>query len=287
MITPQNKRIRLGISTCPNDTFAFAALMEQRVDWRGLEFDVLLGDIEQLNQRLQQGELDVGKASFHAALWLADRYSVLRCGAALGYGVGPLLLAAKPGMVPLAEANDHSQATWLPGPRTTASLLFQLFYPRSTRMEHVVFSDIMPGLRDGRASFGVCIHEGRFTYQQFGLILVEDLGNRWENETGLPLPLGGILASRSLSDDVRRRVADVIADSLQYAWDHPGFALPVMRRYALEFSDSVLMQHVELYVNARTLDLGLDGEAALKELARRAIDCGCLPERQTHLHLIR
>ena len=168
--------IRLGISTCPNDTYAFHALMEGLVDLRGLQFQVELLDIQQLNDRLLADHFDVAKASFSAALLVADKYWVLPSGSALGFGVGPLLLSSTAHMHP----HEPSQVTLCPGEHTTAAMLFRLFYPKTTRVEQVVFSDIMPRLSAGTADFGVCIHEGRFTWQAQGLGLVEDLGTRWE-----------------------------------------------------------------------------------------------------------
>lgn len=261
-----NRTLRLGISTCPNDTFAFHALLNGLVDQRGLEFDVQLLDIQQLNTALHQGAFDVAKASFNAALHLADQMWVLPVGSALGYGVGPLLLAAQPDTSP----DDIAQVTLCPGRDTTAFLLYQLFYPQVTQVEQVVFSEIMPRLQAGTADFGVCIHEGRFTWQEQGLSCVEDLGTRWESETATPLPLGGLLAARSLERQAVRDVTHVIRDSLQYALNDPSAALPTMRHYAQEFDDRVLMQHVELYVNEWTKDLGETGKQALQTLEQRA-----------------
>ncbi len=268
------ERIRLGISTCPNDTFAFHALLQHEVDWRGLDFQVQLLDIQQLNERLQRGELEVAKASFFAALRLSRHMLVLPSGSALGYGVGPLLLSSEPGAVP----THRGQLTFCPGRDTTASLLFELFYPASTRIEQVVFSEIMPALRSRRADFGVCIHEGRFTWREQSLHLVEDLGTRWEQESGCPLPLGGILADRGLGGEVLDRVQAVIRDSIAFALEQPTAALPTMRYHAQEFSDQVLLEHVKLYVNEWTLDLGEVGRQALRELSRRAAQSGLLPE---------
>jgi 1,4-dihydroxy-6-naphthoate synthase len=262
--------IRLGISTCPNDTFAFHGLLARKVAWRGLDFAVELLDIQELNDRLRAGSFDVAKASFHVALQLADEYVVLPSGSALGFGVGPLLLAARPSTRP--ERSD--QVTLLPGRDTTAALLFQLFHPSSTRLEHVVFSEIMPRLQAGRADFGACIHEGRFTWQQQGLFLVEDMGARWEEETGSPLPLGGIVASRRLSPETLATVQQVIHDSLRLALADRPAALPTMRKYAQEFDDAVLMRHVDLYVNEWTLDLGDVGRQALAVLSTRAAAAG-------------
>ncbi|MEN9664509.1 MAG: 1,4-dihydroxy-6-naphtoate synthase [Planctomycetota bacterium] len=265
--------IRLGISTCPNDTFAFHGLLSKAVDWHGLEFEIDLLDIEQLNERLlgdDSDDFDVGKVSFHAALGAAERIVVLPSGSALGFGVGPLLLAATPESTP----RDTTQLTLCPGRRTTAALLFALFHPNSTRVEQAVFSEIMPRLQAGSADFGVCIHEGRFTWQQQGLTLVEDLGLRWEAETGCPLPLGGIVASQSLPADTIARVQRVIADSLRFALANPAAPLPTMRDHAQELDDAVLMQHVDLYVNDQTLDLGPLGQRALDELCVRAAAVG-------------
>jgi len=267
--------IRLGISTCPNDTFAFHGLLERKVNWRGLKFQVELLDIQQLNLALFQQRFDVAKASFHAALRLSETYLVLPSGSALGFGVGPLLLAARPYSVPLL---GNEQRTWCPGEHTTASLLFQIFYPGCTRLEHVVFSDIMPGLQRGSADFGVCIHEGRFTWQRDRLSLVEDLGTRWETETNCPLPLGGLLARKELPADAIGRVQAVIRDSIDYAIGHPDETFPTMRKYAQEFEDDVLMQHVRLYVNDWTQDLGAAGRSSLVELSRLAAKCGITPE---------
>lgn len=272
MTTP----IHLAISTCPNDTFAFHALIEGLVDHRGLDFHVELLDIQQLNERLFAGDFDVAKASFHAALLLADSTVVMPSGSALGFGVGPLLLAAKAEERPSGDADGKRKTVLCPGQHTTAALLFRLFYPESCVMEHTIFSDIMPALQSGAADFGVCIHEGRFTWQEQGLSLVEDLGTRWETETQSPLPLGGILGRRAVPYGTLATVQAVINDSLQYALNDREAALPTMRRHAQEFDDTVLMQHVDLYVNDWTVDLGETGRSALTELSLRAADIGVI-----------
>jgi 1,4-dihydroxy-6-naphthoate synthase len=263
-------RVRLGISPCPNDTFAFHGLLTRAVDWRGLEFEISLLDIEQLNEGLLGGAFDVCKVSFRAALEAAADVVVLPSGSALGFGVGPLLLAATPG----ASPRDARQVTLCPGRHTTAALLFDLFHPATTRVEQVVFSEIMPRLAAGSADFGVCIHEGRFTWQRYGLGLVEDLGARWEGDTRCPLPLGGIVARRRLPDATIATVQAVVRDSLRAALSDPQAALPTMRRHAQEFDDDVLMRHVDLYVNEWTDDLGATGTRALAELSARAAAVG-------------
>ena len=261
-----SRTIRLGISPCPNDTFAFHGLLTRSVDWRGLDFAVELLDIEQLNERMLRGEFDVCKVSFAAALDMAADVVVLPSGSALGFGVGPLLLAARAGTRP----TDARQLTLCPGRRTTAALLFALFHAGTSRVEQAVFSAIMPRLAAGSADFGVCIHEGRFTWQAHGLHLVEDLGSRWEAETDSPLPLGGIVAARRLPADVIAAVQGVIRDSLAFALADRAAALPTMRVHAQEFAADVLMQHVDLYVNDWTLDLGPIGRRALGALSARA-----------------
>ena len=277
-----SQTIRLGISTCPNDTFAFHAMLRRIVDWRGLDFQFELLDIQQLNSRAIQGELDIAKVSFHAALLLADRMIVLPSGSALGFGVGPLLLSARGNDRP----NTITQLTLCPGEHTTATLLFRLFYPGTSRLEQVVFSEIMPRLESQTADFGVCIHEGRFTWQSEGLYLVEDLGTRWEAETNCPLPLGGIVGSRSLGLDTLRTVQTVIQDSLNYAMAHRNETLPTMRHYAQEFDDAVLMQHVDLYVNDWTVQLGTVGQSALNELSDRAQQIGLVAPGSHRLEIL-
>ena len=292
MSNTSRSKIQLAISTCPNDTFAFHALMHRLVDWQGLEFEVRLLDIQELNEGLFRGEFDVAKTSFHAALLLADQTVVLPSGSALGFGVGPLLLSASPDRTKPPgtdhSGTDHSaaekQIVLCPGEQTTATLLFQLFYGRFPHQQEVVvqqcvFSDIMPKLVRGEADYGVCIHEGRFTWQQQGLGLVEDLGVRWETETDCPLPLGGLVARRTLPFDTISKIQQVIRSSIEYACHTPESALPTMRKYAQEFDDRVLMQHVDLYVNDWTIELGEVGRLAIDELSRRASEKGVMTPR--------
>ena len=261
-----DEKISLAISTCPNDTFAFHGLIHQLVDWRGLDFSIEYLDIQQLNNGLFQGRFDVAKASFHAAVLLADSTIVLSTGAALGFGVGPLLLASREGTNPANTAGT----TLCPGKHTTATLLFQMFYGSQQNIQHIVFSEIMPKLQIASADFGVCIHEGRFTWEEQGLYLIEDLGTRWESETNCPLPLGGILARRTLGTDTVLRVQRVIQDSIQFGLDNREQTLPTMRHHAQEFEDEVLFQHVDLYVNDWTIRLGSVGTRALELFGAKA-----------------
>ena len=255
--------------------------MNGLVDCRGLDFEIQLLDIQQLNDGLFTGSFDVAKASFHAAVLLADSMWVLPSGSALGFGVGPLLLAAKPDESPQAAADT---LTLCPGTHTTATMLFRIFYGVA-KVEQELFSEIMPRLRNGTADFGVCIHEGRFTWQQNGLSLVEDLGTRWETETSSPLPLGGILASKNLDCETVAKVQSVIHDSILFANADPESVIPTMRKYAAEFDDEVLMQHVKLYVNQWTVDLGEVGRGALAVLSREARKANLVGESNSELEV--
>jgi 1,4-dihydroxy-6-naphthoate synthase len=272
--------LRLGISTCPNDTFTFHGILTGTTPTRGIEFDVSLLDVQELNQGLRAGTFDVAKGSFAVGMELADRYQVLAVGAALGYGNGPLLLA------PREERGSQEQRVILgPGRDTTAELLFRMFYPDAGPVTSVVFSEIMPALQQGEADLGICIHEGRFTYAEQGLRKVEDLGLRWEAATHCPLPLGGIFADKRLDPDHTAAIQGALKDSLAYAQTHPQEALISMRRYAQEQSDEVLMGHVELYVNENTQDLGETGRQALIRLELEARKAGLLKEGGPSLHI--
>lgn len=272
---PSPRIITLGISTCPNDTFAFHAILTGKIEIPGVELRIELLDVQELNEKLFRGEFDVAKASFHAALLLAKEYGIFESGSALGFGVGPLLLAAKDDSRPAVNSPD---ITLCPGQHTTATLLYRLFYPDCGQLRQTVFSEIMPALVQKQAAFGVCIHEGRFTYQDQGLHCVEDLGVRWEATTGHPLPLGGILGKLDLEPELLANVQRAIAASIEYSHQNRDEALVSMRKYAQEFSDEVLFSHVDLYVNEWTTKLGSVGRAAIEELHRRAIASGAITQ---------
>lgn len=276
------KTIELAISTCPNDTFAFHGLLTQQVDSRGLDFRIELHDVQELNRALFQGKFDCAKASFHAALRLSDELVVFSSGSALGFGVGPLLLAS-PNYV---EGNKPNPIVLCPGEHTTATMLYKLFYPDTGELRQVVFSDIMPALQNGDADLGVCIHEGRFTWQRQGLQCIADLGSLWEQQTHTPLPLGGIVGRRSLGPDVLAKVQDVIHDSVSYGLQHREETLPTMKRYAQELDDEVIYAHVDLYVNPWTVALDQEGQQSLDQLHTLAISAGMVPSEQPKLEII-
>jgi len=270
--------LRVGLSTCPNDTFLFHALLTGAVRPRGLELEFVLADVEELNARMLRGELALAKTSFHAMLSMAERVRVLASGSALGYGVGPLLLAAPGRRTELPLAPEALVLT--PGRWTTAALLLELLPgvlgkgPR--RIEHVVFSSILPRLSAGDADYGACIHEARFTWRDHGVGQVCDLGERYERLAGAPLPLGGLCVSRALERSTAAELARVIRASLEWGLAHRDECLPTMRRYAQESSDAVLWAHVDLYVNEWTRELGPEGRSALATLARLARERGLM-----------
>lgn len=258
MTTP----LRVGISTCPNDTYAFAGLLEGALRAEGLELAFELADVQTLNEGLLARRFDVVKASFAAALACAGDWIVLPVGAALGFGVGPVVVGS-------SGRRADPPRVLCPGRDTTATLLWRLYGDPRASVEQVVFSAILPALSRGEADLGVCIHEGRFTYAAHGLQLVEDLGERWERDTGGPLPLGGIFARASLAPERRAAFTRALGESIAWADAQPQRALPVMRRHAREHDDAALWKHVELYVSAETRALSDAGRRALSEFARR------------------
>lgn len=266
-------RIHLGLSTCPNDTYLAHALLTGAVETPGLELDIELMDVQELNERLARGDFDVAKASYHLALRHADELLVMPTGSALGFGNGPLLLAR--GELSGTLPSPVSKVL-CPGEDTTATLLYRLFHARGAAPEQRIFSEIMPALEAGEADFGVCIHEGRFTYEESGLVCVEDLGASWEAATNCPLPLGGLFARRSLDEQVIDAVQDALSRSIRYADDNRDETLPTMRAHAQELDDTVIWSHVELYVNGWTRRLGPEGRRAIARLAERAANAGIL-----------
>ena len=272
-----NTPLRLGISTCPNDTFAFHALMHGQIDTDGFDFKVELMDVEELNEGMAAGRFDVAKMSYHAMLLQAPQLRLLSAGSALGFGVGPVVLAR----AGFGADRPQTPRVLSPGKLTTAALLWELFLAKKhpgAKLDHVVFSDIMPALEQSNADLGICIHEGRFTWQESGLELAEDLGARWEAETKSPLPLGGIAAARSLDMETAQRLARVVRASVTWGMANREACLPTMARYAQEHTDEVLWSHVDLYVNAWTQDLGAKGRAAIDALNRLGVARGLTPE---------
>ena len=274
MTTP----LTLGYSPCPNDCFIFYALAHGEVisdvDWQ-----VRLGDVEALNQLARKSALDVTKISYHAYGHLTDDYVMLRSGGALGKGVGPLIVTKDP----LAELSNKRVA--IPGGLTTANLLLKLSQPDDTEIVELRYDRIMPAVAAGEVDAGLIIHESRFTFADYGLQKHLDLGEWWEGETGLPLPLGGIMARRSLGEKRLAHIEEVIRDSLRYSYAHREEAQPYIAAHAQEMSEEVMQQHIDLYVNDYSLDVGETGERAVRTLLGRASERGLIPELKEPLFL--
>ncbi len=277
----KQKKLSLGYSPCPNDTAIFYALVHGKVRVGGpleLSFEEELEDVEALNRKGLDGLLDVTKISFYAYCHMRDRYALLRSGAALGKGCGPLLVGREPGNPEALFQKGRRIA--IPGGLTTANLLFMLYgdsigwRPNRDNIVPMLFSDIMPAVREGRADAGLVIHEGRFTFENYGLHRLLDLGQWWEGVTGLPIPLGGIAAKRTLGEDTIRAVQSAIRDSIQYTIERPQEAMRYIRQHAQEMEDSVINSHIGLYVNEHTVWLGEDAERAIEELFARAARAG-------------
>lgn len=272
-------QLSLAYSPCPNDTFLFYALAHRRIDLADLAFDIRLEDVETLNRAAERGEFAVSKLSFGAMGHLQEKYGLLRSGAALGRGCGPLIVAR-----PDFDKKNLSDATVaVPGMWTTARLLLGLYAPEIRNIAPMPFDRIMPAVADGSVDAGVIIHEGRFTYPEYGLIRIMDLGEWWEGRTGLPIPLGGIAVRRDLGPDLARRIEGAIRDSVSWAFDHPGEAEGYIRTHAQEMAPEVIRRHIELYVNDFTLDLGEEGEAAVAALRAEARSKGFFPENSVPL----
>jgi 1,4-dihydroxy-6-naphthoate synthase len=254
--------ISLGFSPCPNDTFMFAALVNQWIDTQGLDFQIHMEDIETLNQWADSATLQVTKLSFHKALYLEETYTLLSSGAALGNGCGPILIATEP----LPEFAINRGTIALPGKWTTANLLFSIFYPKAINKEFHRFDRIESEVAAENVRAGVIIHENRFTYQSKGLVKVNDLGEAWEKKTGLPIPLGGIFGLHSLGATIHQQVSQLIRKSIEYAYAHEGQVMEYVRQYSQEMDEAVMRQHIALYVNRFSLDLGNEGRSAVAHL---------------------
>jgi 1,4-dihydroxy-6-naphthoate synthase len=271
--------LTLGFSPCPNDTFMFYPLVHGLVDTAGLSFRERLEDVETLNRLALAGELDVSKVSYHALGHIRDEYALLRSGSALGRGCGPLLVARDK----LDPADLRGRRIAVPGQYTTALLLLRLLDPRLDNFILMPFSEIMDAVLAGKADAGLIIHESRFTYQDVGLHSLIDLGEWWEGETGLPIPLGGIVARRSLGVDTIAVIARALRAGVVYSRSHPAEAAGYIREHAQEISDEVCAAHIGLYVNDYSTELGAEGERAIDCLLKRAENSGIIPRSDRNL----
>jgi 1,4-dihydroxy-6-naphthoate synthase len=273
------KKISLGFSPCPNDTFIFYALTHKKIEM-DVEFSEILRDVETLNKMAFNKELDVTKASFHAFGFLRDDYCLLHSGSALGRSCGPLIVARK--NIQYSELARKSIA--IPGKMTTARLLLQLFNPEIKNIVEMPFDRIMNAVNLGTVDAGLIIHESRFTYPSYNLVKLADLGEWWEGEMGLPIPLGGIFAKRKLGEAAVRKIDSFIKKSIEYAYRNPDEAREYIKSNAQELEDDVIEKHIGLYVNDYTLEIG-DGAAAVEKLLETAEELHLIPHSDKPLFI--
>jgi 1,4-dihydroxy-6-naphthoate synthase len=276
--------LTLGFSPCPNDTFIFDAMIHHKIDTEGLDFEVFYDDVETLNHKAFRGELDITKLSYHAFAYVADHYVLLDSGSALGFGVGPMLISDV-GISISDLKNNPNYRIGIPGKYTTANFLLGLAFPEAINKVELVFSDIENAILDGRVDIGLIIHENRFTYQDKGLKKIIDLGDFWEKETGLAIPLGGIVANRELKPAILEKINRVLRRSVEFAFANPKSGLEYIRSHAQEMSEEVMYKHIELYVNKYSLDLGEEGKKAIKLLFDTAREKNVIPEIKGELFL--
>lgn len=266
-------KLTLGFSPCPNDTFIFDAMVHGRIDTEGLEFDYMLADVEELNRKAFAGDLDITKMSFYAFAFAIKNYLILDSGSALGHRNGPLLIS-KNKIDPSALVTARIA---IPGKFTTANMLFSIAWPDAVNKTEYFFSSIEEALLNGEMDAGLIIHETRFTYYKRGLHKIADMGEYWEKLTGLPIPLGTIAVNRRLPEDIALKVNRIIRRSLEYAYHDSIASYDFVVANAKEMDSTVMNNHIKLFVNKFTLNLGKDGKKAITELFRIAGEKGIVP----------
>ena len=255
--------LTLGFSPCPNDTFIFDALVNKKIDTGEFSFEVVLEDVQTLNKWAIEGKLNITKISYGVLPLVLDKYLLLQAGGALGKGVGPLLITKHEN---INAASVPVKTIAIPGENTTAHLLFSLAYPQATNKRFMLFSDIEDAVLNDEVDLGVIIHENRFTYMQKGLKKVTDLGEYWENETHNPIPLGGIVMKRTFDTAIQKKIDGLIKESVEYAFGHYPLLPEYVKQHSQEMEESVMRQHIDLYVNNFSIDLGDEGKQAVRKL---------------------
>jgi 1,4-dihydroxy-6-naphthoate synthase len=266
--------LSLGFSSCPNDTYIFYALLHNKINTKGITFVPHLADVEELNHKAGNGELDVTKLSYHNYAYVRDKYAVLHSGSALGFGNGPLLISKHK----IYPDELSSVKIAIPGEKTTANLLLSIAFPEAKNKCAYLFSDIEEAILTGEVDAGLIIHENRFTYHKKGLQKITDLGEWWEDYAKGPIPLGGIMIKRDTDVALQKKVDALIRRSIQYAYDHPGDAYDYIKQHAQEMDEQVMYNHIDLYVNKFTLDIGATGKKAIEKLISEGKKSGAFPE---------
>jgi 1,4-dihydroxy-6-naphthoate synthase len=274
-------KLTLGFSPCPNDTFIFDAMVHGRIDTEGLEFDYFLADVEELNRKAISGEIDITKMSYAAYAYASANYCILDSGSALGYRNGPLLVSKKR----IDPSNLSEARIAIPGKYTTANLLFSIAWPEAKNKTEYLFSEIENVLLNDEADAGLIIHETRFTYLRKGLVKIEDMGEYWKHLTGLPIPLGAIVINRKIPESVALKVNRIVRRSLEYAY-HDSFAsYDFVSKNAREMESTVMNNHIKLYVNDFSLDLGRKGRESITRLFDIASGKGVIPDLPSKIFL--
>lgn len=259
--------LALGYSPCPNDTFIFYALVHNKIDTHGIGFREILLDVETLNRMALNSELDITKVSFHAYKYLKENYELLRSGGAMGRGCGPLVVARERTTIEGLKGKRIA----VPGLMTTAFLLLRKYDPDlAGNVIAMPFNEILGSVRDGLVDAGLIIHESRFTYPSYGLFEIIDLGKWWEGTTGLPLPLGCIIARKELGQDKIKEIEGFLRESVEYAFSHREETRDYIRSHSQELDDRVIDSHIDLYVNEYSLDFGAEGLLAVEKLFKMA-----------------
>lgn len=274
MVASEQTNFTLGFSPCPNDTFMFDAMVHGKIDTEGLTFEVVLEDVETLNENAEKSFLDISKVSFAAFTRLTDKYLLLNSGAALGNGVGPLVIA-------LDESLDLSNPEIriaIPGKNTTANFLFYMFYPKAKNKIEMIFSEIESAVLSKRTDAGVIIHENRFTYGKKGLKKLVDLGELWESHTGQPIPLGGIVVRKDFSPEIKEKIDRIVRRSVEFAFADPQASMSYVKQHSQEMETHVMQQHIKTYVNDFSIDLGEKGREAITTLFEKSVQAGIISE---------
>ncbi len=260
------EKINIAFSPCPNDTYMFAALVNGWIDCGNYAFNPMIEDIEQLNIRSGNESADVLKMSVARFASVSERFHLLHSGNAVGRGCGPLLVGKR---IPAFEELSEMRIA-VPGKRTTANMLLGMFFPHVHRKSEIIFSEIENEILKNNFDAGVIIHESRFTYSYRGLLKIADLGELWEQETGMPLPLGCMAVKKSLSEKTKFETENLIRKSIRFAFDHPETVMPYVRLHAQEMDEQVMKQHIRLYVNEFSVDLGKEGKRAVDLILEKA-----------------
>jgi 1,4-dihydroxy-6-naphthoate synthase len=275
--------LTLGFSPCPNDCFMFDAIVNNRIDLEGLEFDTQLMDIESLNKVAIDGAIDITKVSYHAFAYCLSNYVLLDAGSALGKNCGPLIIAKKEISEKDFAEGDLNIA--IPGQFTTANFLLSFAFPKVEDKAELIFSKIEEAVLQEKFDTGLIIHENRFTFEAKGLKKIIDLGEFWETTTKLPIPLGGIVAKRSLPEEVKNKVNRIINKSIAFAFSNRKVSLPYVSAHAQAMSEEVMYRHIDLYVNDFSLELGKEGRRAVLMLIKIAKEIGLIPPSDIKIFL--